>query len=53
MLSQSITFTASFFSKAVVVLEVCVGSVLCWKRVSEERGSCSASDHAERHIQRL
>ena len=52
MLSQSIMFTLSFFSKEVVVLEVCLGS-LCWKRVSEERGSCSASDHAERHIQRL
>ena len=29
MLGQSITFTLSFFSKAVVVLEVCLGS-LCW-----------------------
>ncbi len=30
MLSQSITFTLSFFSKAVVVLEVCLGSLSCW-----------------------
>ncbi|CAI9594621.1 unnamed protein product [Staurois parvus] len=29
MLGQSINFTLSFFSKAVVVLEVCLGS-LCW-----------------------
>ncbi len=29
MLGQSIPFTLSFFSKAVVVLEVCLGS-LCW-----------------------
>ncbi len=30
MLGQSITFTLSFFSKAVVVLEVCVGLLSCW-----------------------
>ena len=30
MLGQSITFTLSFFSKAVVVLEVCFGSLSCW-----------------------
>ncbi len=30
MLGQSITFTLSFFSKAVVVLEVCLGSWSCW-----------------------
>ncbi len=29
MLGQS-TFTLSFFSKAVVVLEVCLGSLSCW-----------------------
>ena len=29
MLGQSITFTLSFFSKAVVVLEVCLGSLSC------------------------
>ncbi len=30
MLGQSITFTLSFFSKAVVILEVCLGSLSCW-----------------------
>ncbi len=30
MLGQSFTFTLSFFSKAVVVLEVCLGSLSCW-----------------------
>ncbi len=30
MLGQSITFTLSFFSQAVVVLEVCLGSLSCW-----------------------
>ncbi len=35
ILGQSITFTLSFFGKAVVVLEVCLGS--------EGRGSCYAS----------
>ena len=30
MLGQSITFTLSFFSKAVVVLEVCLESLSCW-----------------------
>ncbi len=33
MLGQSITFTLSFFSKAVVVLEVCLGSFSCWNTV--------------------
>ncbi len=47
MLGQSITFTLSFFSKVVVVLEVCLGSLSCGilpcGPVSEGRGSCSAS----------
>ena len=30
MLGQSITFTFSLFSKAVVILEVCLGSLSCW-----------------------
>ncbi len=30
MVGQSITFTLSFFSQAVVVLEVCLGSLSCW-----------------------
>ena len=30
MLGQSITFTLSLFSKAEVVLEVCLGSLSCW-----------------------
>ncbi len=30
MFGKSITFTLSFFSKAVVVLEVCLGSLSCW-----------------------
>ena len=30
MLGQSITFTLSLFSKAVVVLEVCLVSLSCW-----------------------
>ena len=30
MLGQSITFTLIFFSKAAVVLEVCLGSLSCW-----------------------
>ncbi len=30
MLGQSIIFTLSFFSKAAVVLEVCLGSLSCW-----------------------
>ncbi len=33
MLGQSITFTLSFFSKAVVILEVCLGSLSCWNTV--------------------
>ncbi len=28
--APQITFTLSFFSKAVVILEVCLGSLLCW-----------------------
>ncbi len=31
--APQITFTLSFFSKAVVVLEVCLGSLLCWNTV--------------------
>ena len=30
MLGQSITFTLNLFSKAVVILEVCLGSLSCW-----------------------
>ena len=30
LLGQSITFTLSLFSKAVVVLEVCLGPLSCW-----------------------
>ncbi len=41
ILGHSITFT--FSSKAVVNLAVCLG-LLCWKTVSEGRGSCSASE---------
>ncbi len=41
VLGHSITFT--FSSKAVVILAVCLGG-LCWKTVSEGRGSCSASE---------
>ncbi len=37
MLGQSITFALSFFSKAEVVLEVCLGSLSCWN---------TACDHA-------
>ncbi len=33
MLGQSITFTLSVFSKAVVVLEVCLGSLSCWEGI--------------------
>ncbi len=45
MLGQSITFTLSFFSKAVVVLEVRLGSLSCWNtalRLSLRKGG----DHA-------
>ncbi len=47
-----ITFTLRLFGKAVVVLEVCLGSLSCYRYhvvilpcgpVSEGRGSCSAS----------
>ncbi len=30
MLGQFINFTLSFFSKTVVILEVCLGSLSCW-----------------------
>ncbi len=33
MLGRSITFTLSFFSKAVVILEVCLGSLSCWEGI--------------------
>ncbi len=38
MLGQSITFTLSFFSKAVVVLEVCLGSLSCWTAAQSLKG---------------
>ncbi len=41
VLGHFITFT--FSSKAVVILAVCL-EWLCWKVVSEGRGSCSASE---------
>ena len=47
MLDQSITFTLSLFSKAVAVLEVCLGSLSCWKTALRpsfwREGSCSAA----------
>ncbi len=48
MLDQSITFTLSFFSKAVVILEVCLGSFFMLEycpaaQSPKGRGSCSAS----------
>ncbi len=42
ILGHSITF--SFSSKAVVILVVCLGWLLCWKTVSEGRASSSASE---------
>ena len=33
MLGQSITFTLSFFSKAVAIFEVCLGLLSCWNTV--------------------
>ncbi len=42
ILGHSITFT--FTSKAVVILAVCLGWLLCWKTVSEGRASSSASE---------
>ncbi len=42
ILGHSITFT--FSSKAVVILAVCLGWLLCWKTVSEGRASSSASE---------
>ncbi len=42
-LGQSITF--SFSSKAVVILAVCLGW-LCWKTVSEGRGSSASECHS-------
>ncbi len=44
ILGHSITFTFSFISKAVVILAVCLGWLLCWKTVSEGRASSSASE---------
>ncbi len=32
---QSITFTLRFFSKAVVILEVCLGSLSCWNNAAQ------------------
>ena len=47
ILGQSITFTLSLFSKVVVVLEVCLGSLSCWNTALRpsfwRRGSCSAA----------
>ncbi len=46
ILGHSITFT--FSSKAVVILVVCLGWLLCWKTVSEGRASShshAAPDH--------
>ncbi len=42
ILGHSITFT--FSSKAVVILVVCLGWLLCWKTGSEGRASSSASE---------
>ncbi len=42
--SITFTFTFSFSSKAVVILAVCLGWLLCWKTVSEGRASSSASE---------
>ncbi len=44
ILGHSITFPFSFISKAVVILAVCLGWLLCWKTVSEGRASSSASE---------
>ncbi len=44
ILGQSITFTFSFSSKAIVILAVCLGWLLCWKTVSDGRASSSASE---------
>ncbi len=44
ILGHSITFTFSFISKAVVILVVCLGWLLCWKTVSEGRALSSASE---------
>ncbi len=44
ILGHSITFTFTFSSKAVVILAVCLGWLLCWKTVSEGRASSSASE---------
>ena len=47
VLGQSITFTLSFFSKTVIILEVFLGryhfGILPCSPVSKGRGSCSAS----------
>ncbi len=42
ILDPSLTFT--FISKAVVILAVCLGWLLCWKTVSEGKASSSASE---------
>ncbi len=44
ILGHSITFSFSFISKAVVILAVCLGWLLCWKTISEGRASSSASE---------
>ena len=47
MLGQSITFTLSLFSKAMVVLEVCLESLSCWNTALLpsfwREGSCSTA----------
>ncbi len=43
---QSITFTLRFFSKAVVILEVCLGSLSCWNNAAQ---SPKGGDHALLH----
>ncbi len=43
MHGQSITFTLSFLSKAVVVLEVYLGSLSCWNTSTQ---SPKGGDHA-------
>ncbi len=44
ILGHPITITFSFISKAVVILVVCLGWLICWKTVSEGRASSSASE---------
>ncbi len=45
--APQITFTLSFFSKAVVILEVCLGSLSCWNTAL--RQSLKGGDHALLH----